>query len=57
VTRAQACHDGSETDAAVRPCRHILCVFPVYTPSFGMFQNAYPLVGRVRAFMPPRGSS
>jgi radical SAM superfamily enzyme YgiQ (UPF0313 family) len=35
-------------------CRNILCVFPRYTPSFGTFQHAYPLVG-VQAFMPPQG--
>jgi radical SAM superfamily enzyme YgiQ (UPF0313 family) len=30
-------------------------VFPAYTPSFGTFQHAFPLMGRVRAFMPPQG--
>ena len=35
--------------------RRILCVFPAYTPSFGTFSHAYPLFGRVRAFMPPQG--
>ncbi len=34
--------------------RRILCVFPRYTPSFGSFDNAYPLLG-VKAFMPPQG--
>jgi radical SAM superfamily enzyme YgiQ (UPF0313 family) len=34
--------------------RNVLCVFPRYSPSFGTFENAYPLVG-VRAFMPPQG--
>ncbi len=38
-----------------RNTRRILCVFPAYTPSFGTFSNAYPLFGRVRAFMPPQG--
>jgi hopanoid C-2 methylase len=38
-----------------RNARRILCVFPGYTPSFGTFSNAYPLFGRVRAFMPPQG--
>ena len=33
----------------------MLCVFPAYTPSFGTFQHAFPLMGRVRAFMPPQG--
>jgi radical SAM superfamily enzyme YgiQ (UPF0313 family) len=32
-----------------------LCVFPRYTPSFGTFHHAYPLLGGVRAFMPPQG--
>ncbi|MBV9331226.1 MAG: B12-binding domain-containing radical SAM protein [Alphaproteobacteria bacterium] len=36
--------------------RRILCVVPSYNPSFGTFENAYPLCGRrVRAFMPPQG--
>lgn len=35
--------------------RRILCVFPRYAPSFGTFQHAYPLLPRVRAFMPPQG--
>jgi radical SAM superfamily enzyme YgiQ (UPF0313 family) len=39
----------------VRSKRNILCVFPAYTPSFGTFQHAYPLMWRVRAFMPPQG--
>ena len=34
--------------------RRILCVFPKYEPSFGSFDNAYPLLG-VKAFMPPQG--
>ena len=34
--------------------RKILCVFPRYAPSFGTFENAYPIVG-VKAFMPPQG--
>ena len=41
---------------SVRYRRRILCVFPAYSPSFGTFENAYPLKGRgVRAFMPPQG--
>ena len=35
--------------------RRILCVFPRYTSSFGTFEYAYPLMGGVRAFMPPQG--
>lgn len=35
--------------------RRILCVFPRYSPSFGTFNNSYPLLGRVKAFMPPQG--
>ena len=35
--------------------RRILCVFPRYTPSFGTFEHAYPLMDGVRAFMPPQG--
>ena len=37
-----------------RPLR-ILCVFPRYARSFGTLHHAYPLFGRVRAFMPPQG--
>ncbi|NNM72473.1 B12-binding domain-containing radical SAM protein [Enterovirga aerilata] len=39
----------------VRSTRRILCVFPAYTPSFGTFAHAYPLMGGVKAFMPPQG--
>ncbi len=35
--------------------RRILCIFPKYSPSFGTFHHAYPLTGRVKAFMPPQG--
>lgn len=35
--------------------RRILCIFPKYSPSFGTFHHAYPLMGNVRAFMPPQG--
>jgi radical SAM superfamily enzyme YgiQ (UPF0313 family) len=35
--------------------RRVLCVFPIYTPSFGTFQHAYKLMYRVKAFMPPQG--
>src|SRR5437588_11238679 len=35
--------------------RHILCVFPRYTPSFGTFEYAYPLTAAAQAFMPPQG--
>lgn len=35
--------------------RRILCVFPEYAWSFGTFNYAFPLFGRVKAFMPPQG--
>lgn len=35
--------------------RRILCIFPKYSRSFGTLHHAYPLTGRVRAFMPPQG--
>jgi radical SAM superfamily enzyme YgiQ (UPF0313 family) len=35
--------------------RRVLCVFPRYARSFGTLHHAYPLLGRVRAFMPPQG--
>src|SRR5271165_7058893 len=44
-----------KSQVRVRHRRRILCVFPRYAPSFGTFQYAYPLMGRVRAFMPPQG--
>jgi radical SAM superfamily enzyme YgiQ (UPF0313 family) len=34
--------------------RRVLCVFPIYEPSFGTFSHAFRLVG-ARAFMPPQG--
>ena len=40
---------------SARRQRRVLCVFPAYTPSFGTFQHAFALMGRVRAFMPPQG--
>ncbi len=43
------------SSVSVRNERRVLCVFPAYTPSFGTFQHAFPLMGRVRAFMPPQG--
>ncbi len=43
------------SSVAVREQRRVLCVFPAYTPSFGTFSHAYPLMGDVRAFMPPQG--
>jgi radical SAM superfamily enzyme YgiQ (UPF0313 family) len=41
--------------AALTQVRRVLCVFPAYTPSFGTFSHAYPLMWRVKAFMPPQG--
>ncbi|MGA1264911.1 MAG: B12-binding domain-containing radical SAM protein [Prochlorothrix sp.] len=35
--------------------RRILCIFPKYSRSFGTLHHAYPLMGRVKAFMPPQG--
>ena len=35
--------------------RRILCVFPAYTKAFGTFDHAFPLMGPVKAFMPPQG--
>ncbi len=34
--------------------RRVLLVFPSYSPSFGTFEYAFPLVG-AKAFMPPQG--
>jgi len=42
----------SESNGTIR---HILCVFPRYTSSFGTFEFAYPLTDGVKAFMPPQG--
>ncbi|MGZ5854375.1 MAG: B12-binding domain-containing radical SAM protein [Xanthobacteraceae bacterium] len=35
--------------------RRILCIFPAYTPAFGTFAHAFPLLYNVSAFMPPQG--
>jgi radical SAM superfamily enzyme YgiQ (UPF0313 family) len=35
--------------------RRILCVFPRYARSFGTLHHAYPMMPRVKAFMPPQG--
>lgn len=35
--------------------RKILLVFPQYAYSFGTFNHAFPLMGDVKAFMPPQG--
>jgi hopanoid C-2 methylase len=35
--------------------RRILCISPRYASSFGTFNHAFPLVGKVKAFMPPQG--
>ena len=43
------------SNVAVTSTRRVLCVFPAYTPSFGTFSHAYPLMGGVKAFMPPQG--
>ena len=39
----------------VQHARRMLCVFPAYAPSFGTFSHAYPMMWRVKAFMPPQG--
>jgi radical SAM superfamily enzyme YgiQ (UPF0313 family) len=39
----------------VQTTRKILCVFPAYTPAFGTFAHAFPLLYDVKAFMPPQG--
>ncbi len=38
-----------------RPARRVLCLFPEYAWSFGTFNYAFPLMGSVKAFMPPQG--
>src|SRR4051812_35545104 len=43
------------TTEGIETVRHILCVFPRYTPSFGTFEYAYPLTASAKAFMPPQG--
>lgn len=35
--------------------RRVLCVFPRYTSSFGMFEHAYALFDGISALMPPQG--
>ena len=43
------------TAIAARNPRNVLCVFPHYTPAFGTFAHAFPLLYDVKAFMPPQG--
>jgi radical SAM superfamily enzyme YgiQ (UPF0313 family) len=43
------------TTVDARNRRNVLCVFPAYTPAFGTFAHAFPLLYNVRAFMPPQG--
>ena len=38
-----------------RHTRRILCLFPEYAWSFATFNYAFPLMGSVKAFMPPQG--
>ena len=38
-----------------RHTRRVLCLFPEYAWSFGTFNYAFPLMGPVKAFMPPQG--
>jgi radical SAM superfamily enzyme YgiQ (UPF0313 family) len=38
-----------------RHTRRILCLFPKYAWSFATFNYAFPLMGSVKAFMPPQG--
>lgn len=45
----------SKTSYIPRYHRRILCIFPKYSRSFGTFHHAYPLISRVKAFMPPQG--
>ncbi|WP_341525325.1 B12-binding domain-containing radical SAM protein [Nostoc sp. UHCC 0302] len=44
-----------KTSYVPRHHRRILCIFPRYSRSFGTFHHAYPLMGGVKAFMPPQG--
>ena len=48
------CDPAVAADASSGPPRRILLVFPRYTPSFGTFEYAYPIIG-AQAFMPPQG--
>jgi radical SAM superfamily enzyme YgiQ (UPF0313 family) len=45
----------SEVKFTSSRARRVLCVFPRYSPSFGTFQHAFPLIPGVKAFMPPQG--
>ena len=35
--------------------RRVLCIFPKYAPNFGSFHHAFPLIPKVKGFMPPQG--
>jgi hypothetical protein len=46
---------GSTFQLTPRHTRRILCLFPEYAWSFATFNYAFPLMGSVKAFMPPQG--
>src|SRR5579863_3615790 len=46
-------HLMTDEDDSIGRC--ILCIFPRYRSSFGMFEYAYPLTDGMRALMPPQG--
>src|SRR5262249_30064888 len=49
------CQSSDRIAPSLTPTRRILCVFPRYARSFGTLHHAYPMMPRVKAFMPPQG--
>ncbi len=54
LVHARASETHPQATAPIRTTRRVLLVFPRYSPSFGTFEYAFPLVG-AKAFMPPQG--
>jgi hypothetical protein len=54
VDRDRATTSPKDSACGFTPGRRVLLVFPRYSPSFGSFDHAFPIVG-AKAFMPPQG--
>jgi radical SAM superfamily enzyme YgiQ (UPF0313 family) len=54
LVHARASETHPQATAPPQASRRLLLVFPRYSPSFGTFEYAFPLVG-AKAFMPPQG--
>src|SRR5258708_27005140 len=52
LVHARASETHSQATTPPQATRRVLLAFPCYSPSFGTFEYAFPLVG-AKAFMPP----